>query len=69
MRAGGDEVTVNDGLGSPPEDSFVATDIKVLDGTPDYPLKVAEVIAAMKKRHAEYLTAKDAAMTPRNLTN
>src|SRR5262249_10547114 len=33
------EVQVNDGLGSPAEDSFVATDIKVLEGSAEYPLK------------------------------
>lgn len=46
------EVEVNGGRGSPAgADRFVATSIKRLDGTPDYPLKPEEVVAALRARH------------------
>ncbi len=48
------EVEVNDGQGSPKNDSFVATDFKVLEGSKEYPLKVAEVIVRLKKDYADY---------------
>ena len=48
------EVTVNGGQGSPAGDSFVATNMKILDGTKDYPLKVARVIKDLQKRYAQY---------------
>jgi hypothetical protein len=56
------EVEVNDGLGSPAGDSFVATKMKVLDGTKEYPLKVAEVIAEARKRYAAYLKTQEKAI-------
>lgn len=49
------EVTVNNGLGSPANDSFVATHLKVLDGTEKYPLKTADVIAELKQKYADHL--------------
>jgi hypothetical protein len=55
-------VQVNSGEGSPPGDSFVATDIKPLDGTKEYPLRVAEVIADLRKRYAAYLQEQDKAI-------
>ncbi len=60
------EVEVNDGDGSPANDSFVATKMKKLDGSKDYPIQVAEVIAEVKKQYQAHLTEKqkdlDAAM-------
>jgi hypothetical protein len=50
------EVVVNGGRGSgEPEDSFAATDLKVLDGSQTYPLKVAEVIRDLRRRYAASL--------------
>lgn len=49
------EVEVNAGLGSPAGDSFVATRIKVLDGSKEYPLKTAEVVADLKRRQESFL--------------
>lgn len=50
------EVEVNAGLGSPADQSFAATKMKTLDGTTDYPLKVADVMADLQKRYARFLT-------------
>jgi hypothetical protein len=49
------EVEVNGGLGSPEEESFVATQIQVLDGTEKFPLKVAEVMNQLHQRYQSYL--------------
>src|SRR5262249_54433396 len=49
------EVEINNGQGSPKNDSFVATSFKVLDGTKDYPLVVAEVVKQLKDRYAAHL--------------
>jgi hypothetical protein len=49
------EVEVNGGLGSPAEESFVATHIQVLDGTEKFPLKVAEVMNQLHRRYEAYL--------------
>ena len=60
------EVEVNDGDGSPANDSFVATKLKKLDGSKDYPIQVADVIADLKKQYEAHLTERqkdiDAAM-------
>jgi hypothetical protein len=48
------EVQVNNGQGSPPGDSFVATNMKVLDGTKDYPIQTSAVIRDLQKRYAAY---------------
>ncbi len=48
------EVEVNDGLGAPPDEGFVATKMKVLDGTKDYPLKVAEALDQVRQRYRTY---------------
>jgi hypothetical protein len=53
---------VNSGEGSPAGDGFVATEIKPLDGTREYPLRVADAIADLRKRHAEYLREQDKAI-------
>ena len=52
------EVEVNGGRGSPAGDSFVGSSFKVLEGTKDYPLKVADAIKAVKDRYAQDLTKK-----------
>jgi hypothetical protein len=49
------EVEVNGGLGGPADESFVGTQMKVLDGTKEYPLKTAEVIAELGKRYQKYV--------------
>jgi hypothetical protein len=49
------EIEVNDGLGAPAEEAFVATKMTRLDDTKDYPLKVAEVIASLRKKHEGWL--------------
>ena len=46
------EVEVNDGRGAPADESFVGTRMKRLDGTREYPLVVAQVIAASRDRYA-----------------
>jgi hypothetical protein len=61
------EVEVNNGLGSPKNDSFVATKMKVLEGTNEYPLRTADVIKALKERYAAHVKgqgkATDSALT------
>ncbi len=44
------EVEVNDGLGSPAIEGFVATRMTRLDGTSAFPLKVPEVIEEVRKQ-------------------
>ncbi len=60
------EVEVNNGSGSPVEDAFVATNMKVLDGSKEFPIKIADVIADLRKEYEKHLTEKsrdiDAAM-------
>jgi len=51
------EVEVNSGLGSPVDDKFVATNLRQLDGTKDYPAHVSEVIAGLRKRYETELDA------------
>jgi hypothetical protein len=48
------EVEVNDGLGAPAQEGFVATKMRRLDGTKEYPLQVAEAIATATKRYQQY---------------
>jgi hypothetical protein len=55
-------VQVNSGEGSPPGDSFVATEMKPLDGTKEYPLRVADVIAELRKRYAAHVKGQDKAV-------
>ncbi|MFL5340479.1 MAG: hypothetical protein ACJ8F7_10030 [Gemmataceae bacterium] len=56
------EVEVNGGAGSPACDAFVATNMRRLDGTKEFPLKVDDVIADARKRYADFLSEKAAAM-------
>ena len=48
-------VKVNGGAGSGPESSFAASDPKVLDETPEYPLRLNDVIPRLKSREVERL--------------
>ncbi len=45
------EVEVNDGLGAPAEEGFVATQMKRLDGTKAFPLNVEKVVADIQERY------------------
>jgi hypothetical protein len=56
------EIEVNTGRGSPAGDSFVATDIKVIENTKNYPLKVAEVVKQVKALYEEYLSTEKGAI-------
>jgi hypothetical protein len=49
------EVEVNDGLGAPAQEGFVATKMKRLDGTAKYPLKVPDVVESMRKRYQAHV--------------
>jgi hypothetical protein len=55
-------VQVNSGEGSPPGDSFVATDLKPLDGSKEYPIRTAAVIQDLRQRYADYLKAQGRAI-------
>jgi hypothetical protein len=57
------EVEVNDGLASPADQTFVATKIKRLDGTPEYPLRVPGVVAQLHKRYQDHTAAQQKAIT------
>jgi hypothetical protein len=48
------EVEVNDGNGAPADESFVATKMTQLDGTKDFPLKLNDVIADVRKKYETY---------------
>jgi hypothetical protein len=52
------EVEVNDKLGSPADESFVATKMTPLDGTAKYPLQLSEVIADAKKRYQAHVKSR-----------
>jgi hypothetical protein len=52
------ELDVNKGQGSPAEEQFAATAIKVLDGSARYPIHVAEAIAGVRKRYEAGLRAR-----------
>jgi len=52
------EIEVNDNLGAPKSDEnlgFVATKMRQLDGTPEFPLKVEEVVADLRNRYKTYV--------------
>ncbi|MCI0465019.1 MAG: hypothetical protein L0Z62_49495 [Gemmataceae bacterium] len=53
------EVEVNGGLGSPAKGSFVATQMKVLDGTQEYPVRVAELVEQLRRRHQQWVAEQD----------
>lgn len=60
------EAEVNDGQGSPAVEGFVATKMKRLDGSKEYPLVVADAVEKCKKKYKGYVEeqqkAIDAAM-------
>jgi hypothetical protein len=60
------EVEINDGAGSPVNDSFVATKMRKLDESKEYPLQVAKVIGELRKKYETLLSDRqkdlDAAM-------
>lgn len=45
------EVTVNDGLGSPAGERFVGSKLRRLDGTPQYPMPLLDVVTQL---HSQY---------------
>jgi hypothetical protein len=49
------EVEVNGGRGSPVSDGFVATKMRRLDGSADFPFKLDDVISDLRKRYDDYL--------------
>ena len=49
------EVEVNGGLGAPPGETFVATHMRPLDGTKEYPLQVAKVVGDLRREFRAYL--------------
>jgi hypothetical protein len=57
------EVEVNEGLGSPPVEGFVATKMKRLDGSEDFPLKLPEVVADLRRMYKRYLGEQQGAVT------
>ncbi|MBA4067451.1 MAG: hypothetical protein C0501_27835 [Isosphaera sp.] len=56
------EVEVNNGEGSPASEGFVATKVKVLDGTKDYPVDVAATVERLRKAHREYVAGQQKAI-------
>jgi len=56
------EVEVNGGEGTPAGEGFVATRIKVLDGSKAYPLDVATVVETVRTTHAGYAKGRAAAV-------
>ncbi len=54
------EAEVNGGLGSPPVESFVATRLRVLDRTAEYPLDTARIVETMVARCRDALASDDA---------
>lgn len=56
------EVEINGGRGSPIGDSFVGTSFKVLDGTKDYPLKLADAIKVVQGKYADYVAKQQKAV-------
>jgi hypothetical protein len=49
------EVEVNGGLGAPPGETFVATHMRVLDGSKEYPLHVSKVVDELRRRFQVHL--------------
>jgi hypothetical protein len=55
-------VEVNGGAGSPPEEGFVATSLKRLDGTKEYPFKTAELLRDLTERVQKFLGGQQVAI-------
>lgn len=49
------EVTVNDGKGAPADEAFVATSVKVVEGSKAYPLVAADVVKAAQTEYAKHV--------------
>jgi hypothetical protein len=56
------EAEVNGGLGAPPGETFVATQLRPLDGTKEYPLQVARVVGDLRRQFEAYLKDQDGAV-------
>lgn len=56
------EVEVNDGMGAPPQEGFVATAMKKLDGTKEYPLNVAKLVQEYEAKYQKFLTTEKGAL-------
>ncbi|HJT76165.1 MAG TPA: hypothetical protein VJ739_03095, partial [Gemmataceae bacterium] len=56
------EVEVNGGLGGPAGETFVATSVKVLDGTREYPLHTAAVVEQLRRLFAHDLKEQEGAV-------
>jgi hypothetical protein len=56
------EVEVNGGLGGPARENFVATNMRVLDGTKEYPLQVNRVVDDLRREVQVYLKAREDAV-------
>ena len=57
------EVEVNSGLGSPGDDGFfVATHMRRLDGSKDYPLDVVQVVQDLRQRYRDYVQGEQKAI-------
>jgi hypothetical protein len=56
------EVEVNGGAGSPASEGFVATKVRVLDGSKEYPLDAAAAVERLKKTHREYVAGQQKAV-------
>lgn len=54
------EVEVNQGFGSPKNDSFVATGFRVLDGTKRYPFRVNDMVESVRKNYADWIASQSA---------
>lgn len=48
------EVQVNNGLGSPNGEKFVATKVRRIDGTPEFPLPLVETVAQLRRTFDEW---------------
>jgi hypothetical protein len=56
------EVEVNGGLGAPPGETCVATHMRPLDGTKEYPLEVNRVVGELRRQFRVYLREQEDAV-------
>lgn len=54
------EVEVNGGLGSAKGESFVATHMRVVEASKEFPFKIADLIARAREHYASFLQGKEA---------
>jgi hypothetical protein len=57
------EVEVNGGKGAPPGENFVATGLRVLEGSREYPLKTADVMERLQTGYQASLKQKESAIS------